>query len=224
MSLFDRKPPTSFRESSQTDNNSDDVFKPQRDTRLTQSLTDAYVNVKFRHFARRYILNHLRKKGFDTLADKHEVSFSDDEEEISQRMLHHLAGNLAEEREHQFEDILVRLNLTSDNLSETYRVIVNEMFVSGVNWGRILAFMVFSGSLAVYCAREDMEGRVGDVIKWTEDDVEKTVSQWVEKQGGWRAFVDHFDDGSWTIDSPQCILAGLLIVLVGGFYLLRKLF
>ena len=200
---------------------SDDVFKHDGD--LGTSYTDGHVNTKFRNFTRAYIINQLRKNGFEKLADQNTIPV--DIEDGSQQMLHHLAGNLAEERKRQFEDILVRLEVTNENLSETYRVIVKEMFMDGVNWGRILAFLVFSGSLAVHCARENMEGRVSEVITWTEDNVEKTISRWVVQQGGWTAFVGHFDDGSWTIEPPHYVLAGVLTALVvGGMYLLKKLF
>ena len=221
MTLVERKSPAGLGEG----DDHDSVFKKERNTHISRaSPNDAYINTKFRHFARRYILNQLQKKGFEDIAEKHDTQESQDPEDGSQRMLHHLAGNLAEERERQFEDILSRLSLTNENLSETYRIIVQEMFIDGVNWGRILAFLVFSGALAVHCAREGMESRVGDVIRWTEDDVEKTVSRWVVKQGGWKAFVDHFDDESWTIESPQFILAGIILILAGGLYLLKKLF
>ena len=142
----------------------------------------------------------------------------------SELMLHHLAGNLAEERKRQFEDILNRLQLDDENLAETYQTIVKEVFIDGINWGRILAFLVFAGSLAVYCAREGMEERISDVISWTENDVEKTISRWMETQGGWSAFVDHFDN-SWTIEVPPYILAGVFTAVVaGGLFLLKKLF
>ena len=204
---------------------SDDVFKSDGGGgRLSRSdAEDSQVNAKFRHLVRAYIVNQLRKNGFEKLADQNSnlLDFDDG----SQETLHHLAGNLAEERKRQFEDILVRLELTDENLSETYRVIVKELFLDGINWGRILAFLVFSGSLAVHCARENLEGRVSEVITWTEDDVEKTVSKWVVQQGGWRAFVEHFDDGTLTIEPPAYILAGVLTaIVVGGMYLLKKLF
>ena len=200
--------------------NDDDVFKndhPASDS----SCTNVSVNVKFRHFARAYIVNQLRKHDFEALATKH-APIDEHCCDGSQRMLHHLAGNLAEERQRQFEDILNRLQLTTENLSETYRTVVKEMFATGINWGRILAFLVFSGSLAVYCARENMENRVGEVISWTENDVEKTVSKWVIQQGGWAAFVDHFDD-SWTIENPGYVLVSVLLGLAAVF-LLKKLF
>lgn len=199
-----------------------DVFKGDRAS-VRNTSCNAHINSKFRRFVRAYIVNQLRKNSFEALADKHAnyVECCDDGSEL---MLHHLAGSLADERKRQFDDILNRLQLDNDNLSETYQTIVKEMFIDGINWGRILAFLVFAGSLAVYCAREGMEDRISDVISWTEDDVEKTISRWMDKQGGWSAFVDHFDD-SWTIEIPPYLLAGLFTAVVaGGIFLLKKLF
>lgn len=199
------------------------VFKQTRGN-LSPDGSTSDINSKFRNFTRRHILNQLHKKGFHEIAEKYEIPGTEEPADGSHHMLHHLAGNLAEERERQFEDILNGLRLTNDNLSETYQIIVREMFLDGVNWGRILAFLVFSGSLSVHCARDGMKERVGDVISWTENDVERKVARWVEHQGGWQAFVEHFDAGSWTIDSPQYLLAGIIVLLVGGVYLLKKLF
>ena len=204
----------------------DDVFKNDRNTPGfapdKKRHNSARSSVKFRRFTRAYIISQLRKHNFDTIADKHVLL--EETDDSSQLLLHHLAGNLADERQRQFEDILDRLQLTNDNLSETYQTIVTEIFRDDVNWGRVLAFLVFSGSLAVYCAQQSMEERVGEVISWTEDDMQRTVSSWIMKQGGWAAFVEHFDD-SWTIEIPHYLLAGVVAaVLAGGIFLLKKLF
>lgn len=180
-------------------------------------------SARFRHFARVYIVNQLRKHECSDIAEKYAVP--EDEDDGSQLMLQHMANELAEERQRQFEDILNRLQLDNDNIEETYRTIVTEIFRDHINWGRVLAFLIFSGSLAVYCAQHSMEERVGDVISWTEDEMQQTVSLWVVQQGGWAAFVEHFD-GSWTIEIPQLVVgAGLVAAIVtGGLFLLKKLF
>lgn len=204
-------------------NGDDDVFKTNTSTGGNSSCSNTCVKAKFCRFVRAYIVDQLRKHNFDTLADKY-AFLEEYGNDGSQLMLLHLADNLAEERKRQFEDILTRLQLTNENLSETYQTIVKEMFIDGVNWGRILAFLVFAGSLAVYCAREDMEERVREVISWAEYDVEKTVSRWITQQGGWKAFVEHFDENSWTIE-PNYVLAGVAAAVVaGGVFLLKKLF
>lgn len=203
--------------------NGRDALKADRACARNTSRCQTHANSKFRRFVRAYIIDQLRKNNFEALADIH-ANHEECCDDGSELMLHHLAGNLAEERKRQFEDILNRLQLDDENLAETYQTIVKEVFIDGINWGRILAFLVFAGSLAVYCAREGMEERISDIISWTENDVEKTISRWMETQGGWSAFVDHFDN-SWTIEVPPYILAGVFTAVVaGGLFLLKKLF
>ena len=191
--------------------------------RLSLKSSHYRSSAKFRHFVRVYIVKQLRKHECSDIAEKYAVP--EDEDDSSQILLQHMANELAEERQRQFEDILNRLQLENNNIEETYRTIVTEIFRDQINWGRVLAFLIFSGSLAVYCAQHSMEGRVGDVISWTEDEVQQKVSLWIVQQGGWAAFVEHFD-GSWAVEIPQLVVgAGLVAALVtGGILLLRKLF
>ena len=181
-------------------------------------------STKFRRLARTYIINRLRRQGFGEIAERYTSSECDEEEDDeTHQALHRLAHGLAEEKRHQFEDILERLEINRDNLEGTYRDIVAEMFKDQIHWGRIIAFLVFSGSLAVYCAQNDMEDRIGDVIEWAEADVQTTVSSWVLSQGGWAAFMEHFDD-TWTVEvSPYLMVAVAAAVLAGGLFLLRKM-
>ena len=177
-----------------------------------------------RQFARYYILNQLRKHNQSEVADRlsnPEDAVEDDLHDI----LHAIANQLANEREQQFEDILYHLQLTSQNLKETYMSIVSEIFRDDIHWGRIVAFIVFSGSLAVYCAEHRMEDKVKDVIDWTEEQMESRVRDWVQEKGGLQAFMDHFDDERWKVEIPQFLMgAGLAAAVIAGGVLLIKKF
>ena len=168
-------------------------------------------------------MQQLSKHDCPEIAERYATPTDDDD--MCQQMLQRLTNELADERQRQFEDILNRLQLESGNIEETYKTITTEIFRDQINWGRILAFLIFSGALAVYCAQHDMESWVGNVISWTEDEMQRTVSAWIIQQGGWAAFVEHFD-GSWNIEVPQLVLgAGLMAAIVtGGFFLFKKLF
>lgn len=166
---------------------------------------------------RAYIVDQLRKNNFEALANIH-ASHEECYDNELELMLRHLS-RITEENKCQFEDLLNRLQLNNDNLSETYQAIVNETFNNGISYGRIQAFLMFAGLLAVYCAREGMEERVGEVISWTESRIERMMG-WVHKQGGWSTFVDHSKD-SWT--TKVYILAGVITAVVVGLFL-KKLF
>ena len=177
-----------------------------------------------RQFARYYILNQLRKHNQSELADR----LSNPEDAVEDELhdiLHAIANQLANEREQQFEDILYHLQLTSQSLKETFMSIVSEIFRDDIHWGRIVAFIVFSGSLAVYCAEHRMEAKVKDVIDWTEEQMESRVRDWVQEKGGLQAFMDHFDDERWTVEIPQFLMgAGLAAAVIAGGVLLIKKF
>ena len=179
-----------------------------------------------RNFARIYILSQLRKHNFNDLAD--ELSeFDEPEDETHRHTLQTIANQLADERQDQFQDILHRLQLNDENLQETYDTVVGEIFAEGVHWGRILAFVVFSGSAAVFCAEHNMRSRVRDIVNWTEAEFQRQLWQWIIEKGGWRAFINHFDDGSWKMDlTAVSAIIGVVSVgaIAGGLLLLRKLF
>lgn len=191
--------------------------------RSAQVRSQSIKNV--RHFAKWYILNKLRKRNHSDLAER----LSNPEDQVegdSYQLLQTIASQLEKERGMQFEEILNRLQLTSQHLKVTYDTIVGEIFRGGVNWGRIVAFIVFSGSFAVHCAEHGMEARVKDVINWTEEHMDASVRDWILEKGGWEAFMDHYDDESWTIEIPQFLVgAGLAAAVVaGGFFLMKKFF
>ena len=178
----------------------------------------------FRNLTRSYIVNQLRRHGYNRLAD--EINDYEESDEESTRVLHTITAQLAVERETQFEDILYRLQLTDANLQVTYHTVVTEIFRDDINWGRIVAFLAFSGSLAVYCAQNRMSARVHDIVEWTEAQMHGQLRGWIQAKGGWKAFVEHFDDGSMTIDMSSLLVAGgvLAAVVAGGAFLIRKLF
>lgn len=180
----------------------------------------------FKNLTRGYIVSQLRKYGFKRLSE--EIRDYEDSDEESLRVLHTITDQLADERQTQFDDILYRLQLTDENLEVTYHTVVTEIFRDEVNWGRIVAFLAFSGSFAVHCAQNRMGRRVHDVVQWTESQMHGRLRSWIRERGGWRAFVDHFSDGSSlpVVDLSSLLVAGGLFaaVVAGGAFLIRKLF
>ena len=200
-------------------------FPRELDSQSKRSAQVRSQNIRnVRHFARFYILNQLRKHNHSDLAER----LSNPEDQVegeTHHLLQTIAGQLEKERGQQFEEILNRLQLTNQNLKLTYETIVGEIFRDEIHWGRIVAFIVFSGTLAVYCAEHGLEARVKDVIGWTEEQMESRVRDWVLEKGGWQAFMDHYDDERWTIEIPQLLVgAGLAAAVVAGGILLMKKF
>lgn len=170
-------------------------------------------------------MDQLRRQGCHHIVEQLSLEHHETEDE-SYQILHQIANQLADERQQQFEDVLFALQLTNDNLKVTYETVITEIFSDGINWGRVVAFLVFSGNLAVYCAQHGMESRVDEVIVWTETEMQTRLQRWIEERGGWQAFVEHFDDSSLNFGASQgLVMAGIAAaVIAGGVFLLRKLF
>ena len=184
----------------------------------------AVDNEHIQEIARYYILNHLRREGFGDIADQIEPPGSSNNRAYT--VIERIINQLEDERAEQFVDILTGLNIDRNNLRITYNTIVTEIFSDGVHWGRIVAFLVFSGHLAIHCARNDLEEYVPDVVSWVESEMRLRIHQWVQSQGGWQAFVRHFDrmDDSWATPlTTAAVTVGMVAALVAaGFFTVKR--
>ena len=174
---------------------------------------------------RSYIITQLKKKGFTDIANKL-PQVSNPENHVHE-VLREIADILNEERGEQFEDMLRELAPADySSLKKTNDMIVYEMFKDEINWGRVVTFIVFSSHIVLYCAqRENLSQNVGDVVNWIETMMEERLHDWIEQQGGWQAFVQHYDNESWRVNLSTAIL-GLgvgLAAVIGGLAFLKKI-
>ena len=95
---------------------------------------------------------------------------------------------LADQIEKQYPSLLShlchKLNITWATAYPTFYEIASEVFVDGINWGRIVALFAFGGKLAMYCDQHHMEDLVGLVTEWVGRYV-CGLSEWIENHGGW---------------------------------------
>jgi len=113
----------------------------------------------------------------------------------------------------------------STNINSNLELECNVVAMRPVSW-LLCPALQDKYSAAVHCAEHGMEARVKDVIDWTEEHMDTSVRDWVLEKGGWEAFMDHYDDQSWTVEIPQFLVgAGLAAAVVaGGFFLMKKFF
>ena len=123
--------------------------------------------------------------------------------------------------------MLNTLAIQESTLKQTYDTIVEEMFKGQTHWGKMVTFVVFTSHIVLYCAkRENLKHKVPDVVNWTETVIDEKLHRWIEEQGGWQAFVEHFDTENWRI-SLSTVLLGLGLgagVVAGGLLALKKMF
>lgn len=92
------------------------------------------------------------------------------------------------------ENMCSQLQITQNTAYPMFRGISDQIFASGINWGRIVAFLTFGSSLAVHCAsRQDMGYHYVDrVVDWMYVYMSTHLKPWMTQNGGWDGFLDFF--------------------------------
>ena len=86
-----------------------------------------------------------------------------------------------------FAQMCNQLHISTNTAYPTFQGIADEIFVSGKNWGRIVAFLTFGSTLAVHCAsREDMGIEYVDrVVGWISKYMCLHLDYWIKQHGSW---------------------------------------
>lgn len=93
---------------------------------------------------------------------------------------------LVDDSSELFTNLGEQLHITHENIEVTFIGIANEIFATGINWGRIVAFLAFGGAVSTYCAsKEDLIAEVDHVAVWMTDYIDENLRDWIEKEGGW---------------------------------------
>ena len=174
--------------------------------------------------ARHYIATLLKKNKYAQLANR--LPPVRDPDHSVHRLIDSICTQLERERAGQFDEIIASLAVSDENLEDTYRQLMTHVFQDGVNWGKIITFLVFSGRLSLHCARRGMQNRVPDVVGWTEDEMRERIHTWVIERGGWAAFVHHYDNESWKLSFPSfLVVTGMFaVVLASGVFMAKRFF
>ena len=85
-----------------------------------------------------------------------------------------------------FPRLLAQINTRSwSTAKESYRDIAKELFSDGVQWGRIIALVAFTGYAAERAAQEDRASLTSSLITWLQDLLIDDHHAWMQRHGGW---------------------------------------
>lgn len=102
------------------------------------------------------------------------------------RVLREAGDELERLHQRDFEDMSRQLGLSSAAASARFSEVLDELFRDGVNWGRIIAFFEFGGTVCVECAsREEMRAQVDRIADWMTEYLNGPLRSWMEDNGGW---------------------------------------
>lgn len=110
------------------------------------------------------------------------------------RVLREAGDELERLYQPDFTEMSRQLYLTSSTAQRRFAEVIDELFRDGVNWGRIIAFFEFGGTVCVECAsKEDMSSQVDNIADWMTEYLNGHLNSWIQDNGGWDAFVELYD-------------------------------
>ncbi|XP_034469914.1 apoptosis regulator Bcl-2 [Hippoglossus hippoglossus] len=110
------------------------------------------------------------------------------------RVLREAGDELERMYQPDFTEMSRQLYLTSNTAQRRFAEVIDELFRDGVNWGRIIAFFEFGGTVCVECAaREEMTSQVDNIAEWMTEYLNGPLNSWIKDNGGWDAFVELYD-------------------------------
>ncbi|XP_026052354.1 apoptosis regulator Bcl-2 [Carassius auratus] len=129
-----------------------------------------------------------------------------------------------------FAEMSKQLHLTSITAQQRFTAVIDELFRDGVNWGRIIAFFEFGGTVCVECVNKEMTAHVDNIAGWMTEYLNGPLHSWIQENGGWEAFVELYGRqrdsvfrSSWSSIVTVFGLAALGAVgLTIGAYLAQK--
>ncbi|XP_067310248.1 apoptosis regulator Bcl-2 [Pseudorasbora parva] len=196
----------------------------------------------------KYIHHKLWKKGYVWEVNGHDDSVSNglmmgrqEDSGVSPSARHDPLGALHKvlreagdelERLYQsdFAEMSKQLHLTSITAHQRFTAVIDELFRDGVNWGRIIAFFEFGGTVCVECVNKEMTAQVDNIAGWMTEYLNGPLHGWIQENGGWEAFVELYSRqrdsvfrSSWSSIVTVFGLAALGAVgLTIGAYLAQK--
>lgn len=108
-------------------------------------------------------------------------------------LLRQLGQEIEVRHELLLKNMCDRLNIQAPTAYVTFKLVADEIFKDGINWGRIVVLYTFGGKIATHCRDHNLNISTENVIRWIGEYV-SGKSDWIRKAGGWDAFQDQFKD------------------------------
>lgn len=110
---------------------------------------------------------------------------SSDPDTALHRVLREAGDELERLYQPDFAEMSLQLHLTSTTAQRRFTAVVDELFRDGVNWGRIIAFFEFGGTVCVECVNKEMTAQVDNIAGWMTEYLNGPLQDWIQENGGW---------------------------------------
>lgn len=89
-----------------------------------------------------------------------------------------------------FAEMSGQLHFTPSTAQRRFTAVIEELFRDGINWGRIVAFFEFGGTMCVESVNREMTSQVDNIAHWMTEYLNGPLQMWIQENGGWDAFVE----------------------------------
>ncbi|XP_059138642.1 apoptosis regulator Bcl-2-like, partial [Physella acuta] len=136
-----------------------------------------------------YIKHRVAKEGFQWENDGRQSSVTPN---VVQAAMRNLGDEFEERFRNRFNDLIEQLNITDNNAYDTFKIIVDETFSDGVNWGRIVALLGFAGCFVVYCFVHNKSHLADNVVEWVTLYIDTNLQEWLTSNDKWQGLVEFY--------------------------------
>ncbi|XP_066544555.1 apoptosis regulator Bcl-2a [Amia ocellicauda] len=106
------------------------------------------------------------------------------------RVLREAGDEIERMYQRDFAEMSDQLHFTPSTAQRRFTAVVEELFRDGVNWGRIVAFFEFGGTMCVESVNREMASQVDYIANWMTEYLNGPLQNWITENGGWDAFVE----------------------------------
>ncbi|XP_048845696.1 bcl-2-related ovarian killer protein homolog A-like [Brienomyrus brachyistius] len=193
-----------------------------------RSPTDKELVSQAKALCRDYIHSRLNRAGIGWSKPEQSLSASGGALAEVSSVLLWLGDELEYLRPSVYRNVARQLNITVASetaVSDAYLAVAEEIFTSGITWGKVVSLYAVAGALAVDCVRHGQPAMVHTIVDCLGEFVRKSLTLWLKRRGGWTDITkcvvnsDPSFRSHWLV-SAACTCGHFLKAVV--FYLLRE--
>lgn len=112
------------------------------------------------------------------------------------RVLREAGDEIERIYQREFEEMSRQMIFSPNAAQRSFLTVAEELFRDEVNWGRIVAFFEFGGTMCVESVNREMASQVDSIAHWMTDYLNGPLENWIEENGGWVSL--------WSNDRDLC--------------------
>lgn len=101
------------------------------------------------------------------------------------RVLREAGHEIERTYQRDFASLSEQLHFTPSTAQRRFTAVTEELFRDGVNWGRIVVFFEFGGTLCVESVNRGMAAQVDNIAAWMTEYLNGPLQTWIRDNGGW---------------------------------------